>query len=280
MDLRVNSPLTVCVSLALFVLPTLAATAWYHDALDEKPANLVAFIDEVKEFAYDRYAPALLRGSRLGAEERTALAAELARLTGVSATYWKRANLRVPHGAFVKELLRDREQTVGRIDSRFAGPSFNLIGESMTYDPFSASVGPAFTAAFLDYMHRELDFGHDLEYRVSGGLWQRWDWTHTTPSGGQWGPQKLPFPNTSIDLAVAMHRSPGMKLLVQQGYYDLATPQVATEYVLDRMDLPPAQRANITVTYYEAGHMMYLHPPSLDQYKDDIDRFIREACAR
>jgi len=96
---------------------------------------------------------------------------------------------------------------------------------------------------------------------------------------GVFGPQKLPFPNTAIDLAHAMGQNPNMKLLVQQGYYDLATPQAATEYALDHMDLLPEQRENITVEYYEAGHMMYLHPPSLVKYKQDLARFILDACS-
>jgi carboxypeptidase C (cathepsin A) len=262
----------------VFFLPTLAATAWYHQALDERPEDLVAFLAEVKAFAYDRYAPALLKGSALGAEERAAVVAGLARYTGVSETYWDRANLRVNHTQFVQELLRDRKQTVGRIDSRFAGRSFNLLGETMDYDPFNSAVAPAFTSAFLDYYHHELDFGRDLDYKVSGGLWQRWDWSHRPPGGGFFG--KLPFSNTGPDLARAMGENPNLKVLVQQGHYDLATPQAATEYAIAHLDLPPEQRANIRFEYYEAGHMMYLHPPSLAKFKADLARFITETCAR
>ncbi len=257
-------------------LPTLAATAWYHRALAERPDDLVAYIEQVKAFAYEEYAPALLKGSRLGAAERSAILAKLARYTGVSETYWDRADLRVSHQQFVKELLRDRKQTAGRIDSRFAGRSFNLLGERMSYDPFNSAVAAAFTATFLDYYHNELDFGRDLEYKVSGGLWGDWDWGHAVPDSSF----KRPVPDTSIDLARAMGLSPHMKLLVQQGYYDLATPQVATEYDLEHMDLLPEQRQNVTIEYYEAGHMMYLHPPSLVKYKADLARFIVDACSK
>ncbi|MCZ6507908.1 MAG: carboxypeptidase [Acidobacteria bacterium] len=255
-------------------LPTLSATAWYHEALADRPDDLRSLLAEVKAFAYDEYAPALLRGSRLGESERAAVLAKLARYTGVGADYWDRANLRVNHQQFVKELLRDRKQTVGRIDSRYAGRSFNLLGEEMSYDPQAAAVSAAFTSAFLHYYHHELDFGRDLEYKVSGGLWREWDWSHRAPDSGGF---TLPFPNTSIDLAHAMGKNPAMKLLVQQGYYDLATPQLATEYYIDHMDLLPQQRENITFEYYDAGHMMYLHPPSLVKFKDDLARFIRMA---
>ncbi len=256
-------------------LPTLAATAWYHEALEDRPSDLPAFMEEVKAFAYDKFAPALLKGSRLGKAERSTVVANLARFTGVSEEYWDRANLRVTHGQFVKELLRDRKLTAGRIDSRYSGRSFNLLGETMSYDPQGAAVTAAFTSAFLDYYHNDLEFGRDLDYKVSGQLWMHWDWKHKVPSSSFFS--VLPFPNTSIDLAHAMGKNPGMKLLVQQGYYDLATPHLATEYYIEHMDLLPEQRENITFEYYEAGHMMYLHPPSLVKFKQDLARFVREA---
>ncbi len=254
-------------------LPTLAATAWFHEALTDRPADLVPFLGEVKAFAFDEYAPALLKGSRLGETERGAVLGKLARYTGVSAEYWDRANLRVSHRQFVKELLRGREQTAGRIDSRYVGRSFNLLGEAMSYDPQAAAITAAFTASFLDYYHDELAFGRDLEYRVNGGLWRKWDWSHAQPGGRGF---KLPHPNTAADLARAMGESPSLKVLVQQGYYDLATPHLATEYAIEHMDLLPEQRKNISIEYYEAGHMMYLHPPSLVKFREDLARFIRD----
>lgn len=260
-------------------LPSLAATAWYHDVLPDKPEDLVAFMQEVEDFAYREYAPALLKGSRLGAEERAAVLAKLARYTGVDEDYWDRADLRVAHTQFVKEVLRDRKEQAGRIDSRFAGRSFDLLGESMNYDPFNAAVAPAFTASFLSYYHNELEFGRDLEYNVSGGLFGEWDWSHSTPGVGGFG-SKVPFPNTAADLAYAMGQSPHMKLLVMQGHFDLATPQAATEYAIEHMDLLPEQRENVTMEYYDAGHMMYLHPPSLVKFKEDLSRFILDACRR
>jgi len=253
-------------------LSTLAATAWYHEAIENRPADLVPFLEEVKAYAFNEYAPALMKGSNLGEAERATVAAQLARYTGTSQDYWERANLRVGHQQFLQELLRDRKQTVGRIDGRFAGRSFNLLGEAMDYDPFDASVGPAFTAAFLDYYHNELGFGRDLDYKVSGGLWRNWKWSHDEPGRGT-----MPWPNTTTDLAYAMGQNPGMRVLIQQGYYDLATPTHAIEYNVSQMDLPPEQRANISFAYYEAGHMMYLHPASLVKYRQDLAQFIVEA---
>jgi carboxypeptidase C (cathepsin A) len=255
-------------------LPTLAATAWYHEALPDRPDDLVAFLAEVKAFAYDEYAPALLKGSRLGEAERAAVLEKLARYTGVSSGYWDRGDLRVTHVQFVKELLRGRKQTAGRIDSRYAGRSFDLLGEQMSYDPQAAAITPAYTASFLAYYHDELGFGRDMDYKVSGGIWESWDWRHSPPDGGRF---KLPFPNTAVDLARALGKSPGTKLLVMQGHYDLATPELATEYYIEHMDLLPEQRENVTIEYYEAGHMMYLHEPSLVKFGKDLAGFIRSA---
>jgi carboxypeptidase C (cathepsin A) len=144
----------------------------------------------------------------------------------------------------------------------------------MNYDPQAAAISAAFTASFLDYYHNDLGFGRDMEYKVSGEVFRDWDWSHRSPDGGFF---PLPFPNTSIDLARAMGLSPAMKLLVQQGYYDLATPQLATEYYIDHMDLLPEQRENVSIEYYEAGHMMYLHEPSLVKFGKDLAGFIRSA---
>jgi len=256
-------------------LPTLAATAWYHDALEDRPAELRPFLDEVKRFAFDEYVPALLKGAALGDAERQAVLAKLSRYTGVSADYWDRAHLRVTHTQFLQELLRDRKQTTGRIDSRYAGRSFDQLAAEMTYDPQAAAITPAYTASFLDYYHRELKFGRDLDYKVSGGIWGSWDWRHSPPGAQGF---KLPIPDTTADLAHTLGLSPGTRLLVMQGHYDLATPELATEYYVAHMDLSPEQRERVSLEYYDAGHMMYLHPESLAKFKADLARFVREVC--
>jgi carboxypeptidase C (cathepsin A) len=250
-------------------LPTLAATAWYHDALDERPEDLFTFLTEVKEFALDEYSPALLKGTSLPAAERAQVISKLARYTGLTEKYWDHSNLRVSHFHFTQELLRDQDVTVGRVDSRFKGRSINRIGARMEYDPFNTGVGPAFTAGFMHYYTNDLGFRQDRKYSVSGGVGEDWDWLHTLPNG-----QKTLITNTAIDLATTMTLYPHMKVLVQQGYFDLATPFFVLEYVLSHMDLDAEQRARITVEMYEAGHMMYVHPPSLAKYKQDLAKFV------
>ena len=250
-----------------------AATAWYHEAAPDRPADLHAFLDEAEHFAETTYARALFKGSRLSETERREVLAGMARFTGLSEDYWDRANLRIDESQFSKELLRDRRQTSGRADSRFKGDGLNHLAERFTYDPFSAAVSPAFAAAFNDYYRSDLGVELERDYVFSGELWKSWDESHAPPSKSQWY-DKLPVANTAVDLSHAMVQNPGMRVLVQQGYFDLATPYGVTEYVLNHLDLSPELRRNITVEYYEAGHMMYVHPPSMAEFKKDLAAFI------
>ena len=253
-------------------LPTFAATARYHGALDPEPPDLSAFMQEVGEFALNEYAPALLMGNRLNPEQRRNVLAKLSRYTGLSEDYWDRANLRIAEGQFNKELMRETGRTVGRVDSRFAGDMINRIGESAVYDPMLSAIGPGYLAAFMDYYQADLEVTDVGNYTVFGNIFGKWDWSHQQPDLGGF---KLPFPNTAVDLAFTMKQNPSMRVLVQQGYYDLATPHLATEYFVDHLDVPDELRDNISIAYYEAGHMMYIHEPSMVKYKQDLAGFIR-----
>jgi carboxypeptidase C (cathepsin A) len=255
---------------------TFAATAWYYDAIPDKPASLEAFTSEVERFAIEEYAPALLKGYTISAEEKQAIAGKLARYTGTSAQFWLRADLRVKHEQYLQELLRDRGLIAGRIDSRFAGPSLNALNDEMDYDPFFPAVGPAYTAAFREYLHSELEFDVPDEYVVSGGLYQKWDWRHEQPGAEGGEDDKVPVTNLLPDLALAMTMNPGLHLLVEQGYYDLATPTHALKYNLAHLDITPEARARIRVNYHGAGHMMYLHEESGRRFRENVVGFIRE----
>ncbi|MGH8242171.1 MAG: S10 family peptidase [Steroidobacteraceae bacterium] len=255
---------------------TFAATAWYYDAIPNKPASLETLISEVELFAIEEYAPALLKGYAIPAEEKQAIAEKLAAYTGTSAAFWLKADLRVKHEQYLQELLRDRGLIAGRIDSRFAGPSLNALNDEMDYDPFFPAVGPAYKAAFLDYLHDELKFEIADEYVVSGGLYDKWDWRHQQPGADGDEDDKVPVTNLLPDLALAMTMNPGLHLLVEQGYYDLATPTHALKYNLDHLRLTPEARSRIRVNYHGAGHMMYLHEESGRRFRENIVGFIRE----
>ncbi len=253
-------------------LPTFASTANYHGALAEKHDDLPAFMKEVGDFALNEYAPALLMGNRLGAEQRQHVLAKLSQYTGLSEEYWDRANLRIAEGQFNKELSRETGVTIGRVDSRFSGNMINQIGETVNYDPMTTSIGPGYLAAFMDYYQNDLGVEDVGNYAVFGDVFGAWDWSHRQPDLGGF---KLPMPNTAVDLEHTMKQNPSMRVLVQQGYYDLATPHLATEYFVDHMELSDELRGNIEVAYYEAGHMMYVHEPSMKKYKEDLARFIK-----
>ena len=252
-------------------LPTLAATAWYHEKIDDQPSELEPFLDEVEEFALDEYLPALFAGYVIDEDRKQRIAERLAAYTGTDADFWLRANLRVSHQQFVQELMRGDRTIAGRIDSRFIGPMVNALSERMDYDPFFPAVGPAFTAAFFDYLHSDLEYRGEAEYKTTA--WPLdWDWSHVNPDGRQ-----QVAVNLLPDLSRAMVMNPGLHLHIQQGYYDLATPYSVTNYYLRHLDIPDEARERIRYDLYPAGHMMYLHDESLRQYRIDLVEFIESA---
>ncbi len=255
----------------IFYLPSYAATAWYHNVLQNKPADLNAFLAEARRFAETEYADALMKGSRISAEDKSAIAKKISRFTGLSEDYLIKANLRVALSQFREELQRNRALTTGRLDSRFSGPSDDLLAENATGDPQSAAVTGAFTAVFNRYVRDELKFGGDRDYALSArGAGQSWDWKHGVGRGfGFPG-----APNVIGDLVQAMTTNTHLRVQVENGLYDLATPFLATEYTMDHLGLPASLQDHIRLDYYESGHMMYLHEPSLSQLKKNIARFI------
>ncbi len=251
-------------------MTTYAATAWYHNVIPNRPADLRAFLREAEAFARDTYAPVLFKGARATPAERRAALDGLARFTGVSAEYWDKANLRMDESRFLQELLRGRGLVVGRIDTRYTGANLSSTAETMRYDPYSAAVAPAIVATFNDYYRNELKVLSDREYLLSGNVWGDWDESHRQPDVGR----TVPVANAGIDLAHVMVKNPKMKLLVLQGYFDLACPYGTVEYFVDHMNVPPDVRRNVTIEYYEAGHMMYVHPASMVKFKKDLATFV------
>jgi carboxypeptidase C (cathepsin A) len=242
----------------------------YHTNKD-RPDDLQQFLRQAEAFAVNEYAPSLHKGFSASVAERQKVLAGMERFTDVSADYWDKANLRIGESQFAKELLRDRGKLLGRIDSKFVGDFFSGIAEVSGYDPFSPSVGAAFSAAFNDYYREEFGVKTDRKYVTSGGLWTNWDERHAQPAF-KWG--QLAFANTGIDLSHAMIQNPKIRLLAQQGYFDLATPYCPTDYFLNQMETSKAPRKNITLEMYEAGHMMYLHSESLIKFGKDLSDFV------
>jgi carboxypeptidase C (cathepsin A) len=254
------------ISYALY-LPSYAATAAYHHAIPQ-PANLAAFLDEVRRFAMGDYLDALNKGSGLGGEERASVLHRLAGYTGLSEEYLSRANLRVALRQFNEELNRGHGLVSGRLDSRFTGPEFNLLSENMEYDPQSNAISSAFTTAINSYLRDELRFpAGDQRYSLGGGV--EWNWAREGAARGWRGATYV-----GSDLAQALVANVNLRVEVENGYYDLATPFFATEYTMDHLGLNAELRSHITMQYYDAGHMMYLHEPDLARLKSNIARFI------
>ncbi|WP_372945927.1 S10 family peptidase [Muriicola sp.] len=254
--------------------PTYAATAWYHDMIPEKPVDLYAFLDEVRTFTEEEYSPALFKGDRLTDDEKSEMAGKLARYTGTKADYWIKANLRVTNSEFFAEFLRDKGEIVGRLDSRFTGINQDLLAQEGSHDPQSSAISPAYTAGFLDYLYRDLKVDKSLHYATSAYEREgfKWDWKHE--GNERWGTQAAI--NTGVDLAEAMSRDPNVKVLILNGIYDIATVFYGVEHSINHLGLTPEIKKNIIMKYYEAGHMMYTHPPSMAQFKKDVADFIRD----
>ncbi|HVT56937.1 MAG TPA: hypothetical protein VHR45_00930 [Thermoanaerobaculia bacterium] len=256
------------------IVPSYAAVAAYHHVLAQPPAKLEPFLDEARKFALGEYSAALLKGDTLSEQERDAVAEKLHLFTGLSADFIKKARLRVREQQFAQELLREHHVTVGRLDARFTGVTFDLLAEDAEYDPQSAAISSAFTAAFLDYYQNELKFGQGKTYRIQNGeVGQSWDWKHRPPGAARGFLASVPIANTGLDLAHALGYNPSLRVLVLNGTYDLATPFLATESTFDHLGLEKELRSHIQIRYYDAGHMMYVHDPSLKQWKTDIAAF-------
>jgi carboxypeptidase C (cathepsin A) len=239
--------------------------------LPKQPASLEPFLQEVRQYAAGPFTAALLKGDSLSDEERTAVAEQMNNYTGLSVDYLKAANLRVSAIAFTHELLKAQRKTIGRLDARYAGPTMDPLQEYAEYDPQSEAISAAYTAAFLDYYHGELKFGQGMTYRdPTFGIWENWKWTHR-PGGSV---VEQPIVNTGVDLAQVLVRDANLRVLVLSGYYDLATPFSAIEYEMKHLGVPPGVSSRIQMQYYEAGHMMYVHLPSLRKMKRDLDAFI------
>src|SRR6266700_4286019 len=223
-------------------LPSYAATAWFHKTLKDRPANLNAFLDEARKFARGEYADALMKGDALTKAEKAEIVKKVARFTGLSEDYLDKANLRVRLFQFMQELQRNRGLTTGRLDARFAGPTYKLIGEAADYDPQDTAISFAFVGAFNTYVREELKFGQDKTYKPAaefGG--NRWDWKH---EGNDFG--FFPgSPSVVLDLVQAMISNPRLKVEVEDGIYDLATPFMEAEYTVDHMGLPENIRKTI-----------------------------------
>ncbi|UTA48084.1 peptidase S10 [Simiduia sp. 21SJ11W-1] len=259
-----NDPTQIMSPLSL--LPAYTATAWYHKKLSpELQADLEATLTRARAFALGEYAQVLLQGDWATEAQTERAIKELAALTGLSEAYVREQKLRISMSEFVHNLLRDEGKTVGRLDSRFVTDELDAMAQPGYRDPSYMAIHGPYTGAVMDYLHHDLKFESDLKYHILGGGVKSWNYEEFADD----------LFDMSRKLRHAMLRNPDMRVFVANGYYDLATPFFATEFNFAHMNLPEALKKNVTMTYYESGHMMYIRKHDLKKLKADLDKFIR-----
>jgi len=259
----------------ILILPSYTMIAAYHKKL---PAELVQDLaktrQEAEHWASTEYAQALAKGDALTPQERQAVIDKMSLYTGLSKQVIDDANLRVDVAKFTHYLLIDQRLRVGRLDGRFKGPDPNGLMDTPFYDPTAAAILPPYTSVFNNYVRAELGYKSDMPYNVFAFQ------ANTGFSRWEWGSAIEGFPDTAAALRQAMTKNPYLKILVMQGFYDLATPYYAAEYTFDHLDLPAGYRKNISFATYGAGHMVYVHGESLIKFKRDLISFIDKATSQ
>lgn len=253
------------------ILPTYAATAHYHKRLPaaQQRRPLRELLREVEQWALGPYSEALAKGDKLSAAERKQTVEKLASYTGLGADFIDRGELRIALPYFNRALLRERNQLVGRLDSRLTGPGPRNLSATYEFDPSMSAIRPPYTATFNHYVRAELGYESDVEYHILGGGIQRWN----ANSEGE-------YVNVSDSLRAAFARNQHMKVYLGAGFYDMATPYFAAYYTLDHMGLAPEAKSNVRIHEYESGHMYYIHLPSLAAMKKNITAFMEWAAPR
>jgi carboxypeptidase C (cathepsin A) len=252
-------------------LPTYAATAWYHKKLSPMPDSLKPFLTEVENFALFDYVQALVYGNTLPHDDRAHIAEKLHDYTGLPISYINKANLRIDGGEFEKNLQDSTDTTTGRLDTRFSGPSMDPLSKEADYDPQSAAISSAYVSAFNEYVRHDLHFGEGRIYKAEIDVGRNWTFTHVPPGASEpvgGGVNVMP------DLAAAMKYDPNLKVMVNGGVYDLATPYFAAVWELRHLQIPEKLMDNIEFHTYESGHMVYAHLPALKELHDNVAAFI------
>ena len=252
-------------------LPTYAASAWYHHKLPDAHQELAALLAEVERFTMTDYAQALEAGSALAPDQRHAIAAKLHQYTGLPVEYIEKADLRINGGEFEKTLEDANDTTIGRLDTRFSGPTFDPLSKEAEYDPQAAAIGSAYVSVFNDYVRKELKFGENRVFKPEIEIEKSWNFLHQPPGAPFALPQTT---NVMPDLAIAMKYNPDLKILLNAGYFDLATPFYEGIYEMQHLPIPARLQKNIEFKFYESGHMVYAHEASLKALHDNVAAFI------
>jgi carboxypeptidase C (cathepsin A) len=255
----------------ILLVPSFTSIAAYHKRLaPELLQDVSKAREEARHWAENEYALALAKGDALTPEERQKIIDQYARYTGLSKQVIDDANLRVDVPQFTHNLLLDQKLRVGRLDGRFTGPDPEGLLDTRFYDPTGSAIVPPYTAVFNNYVRTELGYKVDTPYRVFA-------WNEPAFQSWEWGQADKGFPNTAPSLRAAIVKNPYLKILVMEGYYDLATPYAAADYTMDHLDLGPTYRKNISYVTYDAGHMVYIESTSHARMKKDLVEFMEQS---
>jgi carboxypeptidase C (cathepsin A) len=242
-------------------LPYFSATAWYHKALEAKllAVDLEQMLPEVEQFTINELVPALAKGSFLPEADKKAIATKMSRYSGLSVDVLMKNNLKIELGLFWKELLRDRGNTVGRLDSRYLGIDSKDGGETPEFNAELSSWLHSFTPPINMYLREELKFKTDLKYNMFGPVhpWERDDI------------------NVAENLRAAMAANPYLKVLTQSGYFDGACDYFNAKYNHWQMDPGGKTKNRLSWKGYRSGHMMYLRREDLQKANEDLREFIK-----
>ena len=245
-------------------LPTYASTAWYYHRLDPELQALPVhqLVQKVEAFAQTEYAKVLFQGDAADPLEVQQVLDSLHRYTSLPISYLKAARLRVTDNRFFKELLRDSSMVIGRYDSRFSGEAERPETDYPSYDPSDKNLDGVFVATFNTYVRNELKYKNDLFYEPLANV-SPWDYRNVENQ----------FLDVSSTLHHAMTINPYLHVWVCCGYYDLATPLFSAEYTMHHMGLSASQQQRLHLTYYKAGHMVYISQDTENKLHQDADQF-------
>jgi len=257
------------------VLPTYAATAWYHKKIPGDRKDLEALLSEVEQFSMGDYGRALAAGSDLSPADKRAVAEKLHQYTGLPVEYILKADLRIDGGEFRQNLQDDAGLTTGRLDTRFSGPDIDPLSQRADYDPQSTALGSAYVSAFNDYARKDLRYGDGRDFKHSISAGRNWSFVHQQPGQNQRFGSSRQGSNVMPDLANAMKINPNLKIQLNAGYFDLATPFYQGVYEMHHLPIPANLQANIEYKFYDSGHMVYAKDSSLKLLHDNVVGFIR-----
>jgi carboxypeptidase C (cathepsin A) len=259
----------------ILALPSYTATAWCHHRLPQQPQKLKPLLKKVEEFALNGYASALLKGAMLDSLIYHHIAEQLHKYTGLPINVIEKCNLRVTGPEFEKNLLSDGELLTSRFDTQYTGLSMDPMSKYPYYDPVMAAMLSPFVVTFNNYAQSTLKLDSPLPYIADNlAVLNAWDFRHQSV----YFPPVKKVPNVMLDLASAMIFNPKLKIMLNMGYFDLATPFFENVYAMKHLPIPKSLQKNISYSFYFSGHGMFAlsqYPKIHKKMHDNVAKFIK-----